>query len=816
MVRVEEVLNGLSLKEDEGTLFATEMELDLFSFKRRVTDILHDQVKAYCEKNTSEYALTKAEDAMTFLSILSMPFDVVVANPPYTDSANFGADLKEYVDNNYKKPLKFNTNLFAAFIKRCSELIGTNGKVGMIHPHTFMFIKTFEDVRKYLIEHTHINLLADYGLDRVNLFGPEILVESALYTFECKGFDNNDGIYFNITDNQQEKYKRDSLIQALDDYIKNVKNDRVYTLSQEKLKEIKTYPFIYWISDDFRKKFGRDTIEQTLSNCQGLITSNNNRFLRYWWEIPFNSIGKDWIQYAKGGDFNKWYGNDWLTVNWRDNGHDIRTFVDDNGKQRSRTQNERFYFKEGVTYCSIGTKGTSYRILEPNHIFDSGGSSIFGNEKVSAYYLLGILNSYLTGYIVKCLNPTVNTQVGDIGRIPIVFEKEYVAQIERLSHSCVDVKKELAQYSIIESCFKCSPIGIEHTVPEELFNYLKYENGRLTQILLNEALLNDIVNHIYGLSEDDVEMVYQMRGKPVASLPITADAKKAYITWLTGLKDNPFDESVIEYLYALPVIDCCPELEDFETLYMTNNGWEDYCIKHSINPVDCWYQFVRKAITPPQRAYNMVFELLTDVVRSILERDDDGVIPITDNVGEERMSLRIEQEFHSRGYSNGQISQISQLLGAPLDRFMQESFFERLSNYLNLFMFLPKTPFIWHLTSGPLHALEIFTSIYRWDRNTLFRIKSIYLANRESFLKDRLAAISNENGASQFEAGNLRDLLVELKEFEAKIDSLLASGYDPIIDDGVGKNIAPLQKLKVLPCDILNANQLQKYLNADW
>ncbi|MBR4427012.1 MAG: hypothetical protein IKS77_04860, partial [Spirochaetales bacterium] len=51
LVRVEEVLNGLSLKEDEGTLFATEMEQDLFSFKRRVTDVLHDQVKNYCEKN---------------------------------------------------------------------------------------------------------------------------------------------------------------------------------------------------------------------------------------------------------------------------------------------------------------------------------------------------------------------------------------------------------------------------------------------------------------------------------------------------------------------------------------------------------------------------------------------------------------------------------------------------------------------------------------------------------------------------------------------------------------------------------------------
>lgn len=93
-----------------------------------------------------------------------MKFDVAVANPPYTDSADFGVELKEFVGTNYSKPLKFNSNLYACFIKRCCELAGDDGKVGMINPPTFMYIKTFEDVRKYIVEKTYISLFVEWGI----------------------------------------------------------------------------------------------------------------------------------------------------------------------------------------------------------------------------------------------------------------------------------------------------------------------------------------------------------------------------------------------------------------------------------------------------------------------------------------------------------------------------------------------------------------------------------------------------------------------------------------------------------------------------
>ena len=151
-----------------------------------------------------------------------------------------------------------------------------------------------------------------------------------------------------------------------------------------------------------------------------------------------------------------------------------------------------------------------------------------------------------------------------------------------------------------------------------------------------------------------------------------------------------------------------------------------------------------------------------------------------------------------------------------LEKYLQDKFFKQLSDHLNLFMYLPKTPFIWHLTSGPHHAIELYVSIYKWSRDTVFRIKSVYIANRETALNDRLSGVDISTANGKLEAAELKEQLKELKAFAEKIDELLASGYDPKLDDGVGKNIAPLQKAGLLSYEVLNAGQLKKYLNADW
>lgn len=824
LVRVEQPIRELAEAQSiakEG-LFAGEDESSLFNFRRNAVDAIREHFRRFVQ--TDAYSSTKINDALTFLDIISQPFDVAVANPPYTDSGDFGPELKTFVEDNYKKPYKFNTNLYAAFIRRCWELTSDTGKVGMIHPHTFMFIKTFEDVRKFLIEKTSINVMVDFGLDRVNLFGPGVLLDATFYTFD-KGQQNAEGIYFDITNGLQEKFKKGTLAAAFADLCEGRENARVYHLPQDKLRQIKSWPFIYWISDDFRKKFELDTIESEYANCQGLITSNNERFLRHWWEVRTPDLGNKWYFYSKGGPYNKWYGNIWLTVDWESDGLRIKSFVDEKGKQKSRPQNERFYFKEGVTYCGSGSKGTSFRYKDKSWIFDSGGSSIFTLDKISNYYMLGILNSVLSRYIVRCLNPTVNTQVGDIGRIPVIptSNRNQSEVIISLSMQNMFIKKYLCEFSLIEPLFKHSPIQPGAMSPSEcIASYYLYENGLLTQVLLNEAIINREVFDIYELTERDRKMVLDKEGVPVGDLPVSAIAHDRYLEFLQLHKSEfPASDELLDHIAALPESDEQPHLE-FERLYQKNYDWEEFCIQNKVNPIEAWYQFSVAQVLPAQRTQELAFEFVTDIVRTLLEKDDDGVMPMVDRTGEGMVSERIQAEMIERGYTGAQYAQVCQLLGMPIEKYLRTRFFEQLSNRLNLFMYLPKTPFIWHLTSGPLHAMELLVSIYKWDRNTLSRVKSVYCANREASLTDRLATLAQSaEPSAQGEAADIRAQLRELAAFTDKLDALLASGYDPKLDDGVGKNIAPLQQLGFLGYPVLKEtggkkSQLNKFLNADW
>ena len=819
LLRLKEKIEAM-MPEQERSLFNDEQIHDFFSFKNQAIEMLRKQVQLWGGEGSNAYSLSLVNDAMTFLDILTTSFDVAVANPPYTDSSDFGPELKEFAEANYKKPMKFNINLYACFIKRCCELTDNLGKVGMIHPMTFMYIKTFEDVRKFILNQTHINLFVEYGLS--NLFG-SVMVDPAFYVLEKDKSEKNDSLFISLdqyTRTPQEKFKKQYCLEALSDIVAGNENKHVYLLPQDKLKAIKSWPFIYWISDEFREKFGNLLLDDVAKIKQGIATTNNNRFCRLWWEIEGSS--QKYYPYSKGGAYNKWAGNLWLYINWEE------TSVSYISK-RGRLQNKDYYFKEGITYSGSGSKGTSFREFPKDCLFDVGGSCIFPTEKYNnRFYLLAFLNTSLCFYIADCLNPTVNTQVGDMQRVPFVIPSTQMdTVVTNLAKCNIAIKKVINSYSLVEKSYTHSPIGTSSMPTEELSHFFNYENALLTQNLINEAIINRIVFDVYELSEHDRQMVLDKEGVPVGDLTVSQAALDEYKQWLQENQEFPASAEVWEHLDSLAIDNEQPQVSDFEKLYQNNYGWEEFCgsDNHRLNPIEVWYQFRHAGILPPQRSQSLAFELITDVIRTVLSKDDDGVIPLCERMGEEPLDVRIEQELVERGYSGVQISQIIYLLSQSqgsqsLRKYLYERFFQQLSDHLNLFMYLPKTPFIWHLTSGDpasgRSAIDLYVSIYTWSRDTLFRIKSVYVANRENALADRLAALNPTSASGKMEAALIKDQQQELRQFADKIDQLLASGYDPKLDDGVGKNIAPLQKAGVLSYDVLNSGQLKKYLNADW
>lgn len=811
LVRVEQPIRELAEAQSiakEG-LFAGEDESSLFNFRRNAVDAIREHFQRFVQ--TDAYSSTKINDALTFLDIISQPFDVAVANPPYTAAADFGKELKSFIDTNYTKPYKCNINLYAAFIRRCWELTSDTGKVGMIHPMTFMYIKTYEDVRKFILEKTHISLFVEYGLS--NLFGA-IMADPAFYVLE-KGAESSDSIFMSYdqyTRTPQEKFKKDYCLSDLADICEGRGNARVYRLPQDKLRQIKSWPFIYWISDDFRKKFSDFYLSKLTKPISGFKTGNNEGACRHWWEVTDEEV---WQPFTKGGEYNKWYGNNWLKINKADDFAYIRS--------QNSYQLPNVYGKLGINFTGSGSKGITYRLLEPEIYHSNATNGIFPDNP---YLYLAFLNSPLLFFAIECLNPTVNKTVGDVSRLPFVdlneLDESKKGLLSDTVKSIIDIKKHLCQFSLIEPLFKESPIQPgAMSAKESIGTYYVYENGLLTQVLLNEAIINSEVFDIYELTERDRKMVLDKEGIPVGDLPVSEIARNRYLEFLTLHKEFPASEELIAHIKALPVSEEQPRLE-FDRLYQKNYDWEEFCIQNNVNPIEAWYQFTVAQTLPAQRTQVLAFELITDVIRTLLEKDDDGVMPLVDRTGEGMVSERIQAEMIEQGYTGAQYAQVCQLLGMPIEKYLRERFFEQLSNRLNLFMYLPKTPFIWHLTSGPLHAMELLVSIYKWDRNTLSRVKSVYCANREAALTDRLATLAQSaEPSAQGEAADIHAQLRELAAFTDKLDALLASGYDPKLDDGVGKNIAPLQQLGLLSYPVLKEtggkkSQLNKFLNADW
>lgn len=569
LLRLKEKIEAMMPKQ-ERNLFNDYQIHDFFSFKNQAIEMLRKQVHQWGGEGSNAYSLSLVNDAMTFLDILTTSFDVAVANPPYTDSSDFGPELKEFAEANYKKPMKFNINLYACFIKRCCELTDELGKVGMIHPMTFMYIKTFEDVRKFILNQTHINLFVEYGLS--NLFG-SVMVDPAFYVLEKDKSEKNDSLFISLdqyTRTPQEKFKKQYCLEALSDIVAGNENKHVYLLPQDKLKAIKSWPFIYWISDEFREKFGSASLEEITFVLQGLVTGDNIRFYRYWWEV--NDISK-WFDCPKGGPYNKWYGNFWVKVNWEDNGYEIKNFFDDKGKLRSRPQSEKFYFKEGVTYCSSGSRGCSFRYLPANQIISGAGPGIFPSEKYSNInYYLGFLNTILSTYLLESLNPTVNVTQGDIKRVPFARPNEKNEQmVDVLVQNNIDIKKHLCTYSVVEQNYSHSPITPASSPESELTRYYNYENALLTLILLNEAIINRIVFDVYELSEHDRQMVLDKEGIPVGDLSVSQAALEAYKTWLKEENTEfPASAEVWEHLDSLTIDNEQPQISDFEKLYQNN------------------------------------------------------------------------------------------------------------------------------------------------------------------------------------------------------------------------------------------------------
>lgn len=836
LIRLEEKfslrLHGLvqQFERTQMQLFSAQTLASYENFRETFFTNLQKAVAQNTAKQGQTFLNTKTQDAITFLQLLTQKYDVAVANPPYTDSADFGPELKEFIETNYKKPYNFSTNLYVTFVKRGFELLNEDGFYASIQPMTFMYIKSFEGVRKYLLKYSKIECIADLGLGGVFMTN-YVVVYAAMSIYRKTSHPDGDSLFLNFQAYHGQLNKQELFTNAFEKYLNGIADKHVYNLPQEKLKIIEGWPFIYWISDGFRVKFKGQSLGKVADIRAGIQTSNNNRFLRLWWEVDSNNIIKNkisdrsekrWALYSKGGPYNKWDGNLWCIVDWKNDGGYLQNYLNSVGQDLHA---QEYYFTEGITYSASGSKGVSFRYLPDSCLFDIGGSSIFINKPpANVYYLMGLLNSKLTFYITDCLNPTVNVQPQDLKRIPFVKPLQIIEDnISALAGENVAIKRTLNSFRIIETNFASNPIFAhsETTLKDRLLGYLNFENAQITQVLLNESVINQLIFKVYDLSEEDRLQVETKMGKPVGELPVLDIARKAY------LSEHSLEQGIVKkHIADLAAIGFDAQQvyaikSEFSSFYQSNNDLEEFCIRHQVNPINVWYWFKESKVLPQARAAEIALEFLVDAFRTILMADEDGIVPLVGLPGEPRLMDRFIEYCFSKGFTSAQIMQLDALVGRPVNEYLEQYFFDGLSNLLNLFRHLPKTPFIWHLSSGEYQGFEAYIIIYKWNRDSLYKLKSSYLSKRTESLQYRLQHIADSTtGQAQTEKETIRLQLQEIEAFAKKIDELIADGYDPKLDDGVAKNIAPLQAKGMLKAEVLKASgrnsQLQKYLNADW
>ena len=373
--------------------------------------------------------------------VLAAKYSVVCTNPPYLNKIE--GRLKSFVTENYKD---YSGDLFSVFIYRNLMLCKQDGYSGYMTPFVWMFIKTYERLREFIIRNKSITTLVQMEYSAFE----EATVPICSFVLK-NGEATENGLYFKLSDFKGGmEVQKQKVLEALAD--KNC--GYFYEADQSNFSKIPGSPVAYWVSEKLFNCFDSKTIKQFGTLAQGLITGDVNRFTRLWHEINNNSFvgsatssldviahGGKWIPYNKGGAYRKWCGNDEYVVNWENDGFEIKHFVDEKGKLRSRPQGADHYFKEVITWSKITSAKTSFRHKTQGQISSEAGMTIIAPHEYESY-ILSFCNSCVAESILKIVSPTLNCELGDIGCLPIHVKNESVSQINEHTLKCEDVSKK--------------------------------------------------------------------------------------------------------------------------------------------------------------------------------------------------------------------------------------------------------------------------------------------------------------------------------------------------------------------------------------
>lgn len=788
-----------------------------FEISQDTREHLIEAVNAYDAEPKYAEAFKNLIDGFRLIIALTENYHALVMNPPYMGGGNMNGVLSKYVKDNYKNG---KADLATVFVEMMGQRTSANGSYAFIIPPSWMFLSTFEGLRKNIIENQSIGSLLH--LSR-GVFGADFGASSAVIKNTSNA--NACGTYFRLVERTFQEFEQSHLRMLFEqtlanhdfkynfkEYTKDVTElpysedgNRIYypNVEQMNFEKIPGAPIGYWVSPKIQEIFTSNlALSAVASPCVGLQTADNARFLRLWFEPSYSRIGfgcenaalaarsqKKWFPTTKGGTFRRWFGNMYYVVNWENDGEELTNFKGSVIRNRWR-----YFTKCGATWSTIASGKPSFRYFDKSWLFETKGSVCFPEDEKKNNIIMGYLNSPLVSAFLQTLAPTLDYHEGPMGRIPYIdiedsnlsdlveknialsksdwnaHETSWDFQRNELLSIDADTYTENIDYKLKKHFEETGEhISLSPAAPQlgslewRMEQYKTKWERKFMQLHKNEEELNRQFIDIYGLQDELTPDV------PLNEITILQqgeiDVTENGIAW----NEDVMTKQLISY-----AVGCM-----LGRYRLDKPGLH---IAHP-NPTD-------EEIAPYE--YN----------GEQWEIDDDGIMPLmpndcgfSDNASARfadfiRVALGNEEHVANLNY-------VEQCLGKTLEQYFVKDFWK---DHKKMYQNRP----IYWLFSSKKGAFQVIAYMHRMNAYTAERVRSKYLLPYIEHLEaeiDKLDARRAElstKETKQLQA--LKKQLDECREYHERLQVVAEQAISFDLDDGVVVNYAKfgdiLQKIK--------------------
>lgn len=773
---VSEMENAFSLLKDADSL-GSIIKFELSASARRAISETAEYWRGKDALNRPAF-VNDLLPAIDFIDALTDSYDAIVMNPPYMPTSRVDV-LSIYVAGNGKKGKAetkgqypdSKTDLFSVFMDVCIDRLKEGGKYGMINMQSWMFLSSFEALRKKIIDNQHIDSLLHLGPRTFDELSGEV-VQNAAFVI-AKEQPESAGIYYRLTDGKSCSEKQDMFLSS---------DNRFVVADQKQFEQIPGTPIAYWVSEVIIKNFNQLKLNVACDARSGLSTSDNNRFLRNWSEVSLNRIGFDikhddnidsfgykWFPIQRGGGFRRWYGLHTDVINWMNNGAEIKEYAAYLYKSYTRTiKNIPYYFKSGITWSYITSGMTSFRDFSDGFIIINAGPACFEFDKYNSSkgYIIALLNSKVAQCYLSFLSPTLNFDSGPISNLPYIYNTKYKSEIERLSNSCISISKQDWDAHETSWDFQINPLAfsiydngwgkLEHSVED----YEHTWEHQFKQLHANEEELNRQFIDIYGLQDE-----------------LTPDVPLDEVTILQQGEVKIEDERlvwqrdvIIKQLISY-IVGCYMGRYRLDRVHETGLH-----IAHP-NPSEEELQPYNFSIT-----HDGIFSIDPDAIIPVLPQG----APFYDNL------YNYVEQFVKMVWEEDDLQEnlnfIEKCLGKPLNDYLMKDFWKyHKKMYQN-------RPIYWEFASKK-GAFRALVYAHRMDKFTVEVLRSKYLLPYIGFIERKIANLDARSAelstAERRELDNLRNkTLPELREYADRVEVIALKNIAFDLDDGIVKNHA--------------------------